>query len=286
MLQAGIAGFADSGGAYAILAVCLILVFRTTGVLSFPIAAVGTTGTFLTSVLYGHGWSYPPAALAGVLSGAAVSAAFGLAYVRWFFDSSTAHRTTVAIALLLGTISVSLMVFGDTPRLIPYMVAGNAFTLSGVKVSGNGVIALVLALVVAGAVTETLGRSQTGLRLRAISQRPISCELLAIPVRSLAVTIWAISGALGTIALLLIAPERSTEISDLSFLVVPALAAALVASFRHYAVAVISAVVLGALQGMLSYNQSLSNYQIVIPFVVILGLLLWFERREVWDEAR
>lgn len=286
MLQAGIAGFADSGGAYAILAVCLILVFRTTGVLSFPIAAVGTMGTFLTSVLYGHGWSYAPAAVVGVLLGAALSAAFGLAFVRWFFDSSAAYRATVAIALLLGTIAVSLRVFGDTPRLIPYMVPGNALTVASVKISASSVVALVLALVFAAAVLQALGRSQTGLRLRAMSQRPVSCELLGVPVRSLAVTIWAISGALGTLALLLIAPERSTEISDLSFLVVPALAAALVASFRRYAVAVISAFVLGAAQGMLSYSSAVSNYQILIPFVVILVLLLWFERREVWDEAR
>lgn len=286
MLQAGIAGFADSGGAYAILAVCLILVFRTAGVLNFPIAAVGTTGTFLTSVLYGHGWSYVPAAVVGVAAGAAVSAAFGLAFVRWFFDSTTAHRATVAIALLLGTIAVSLRVFGDTPRLIPSMVSGNALTVSGVKVSGSGVVALCLALLVAWAVTQTLERSRAGLRLRAISQRPISCELLGVPVRSLAVMVWAVSGALGTIALLLIAPERSTEISDLSFLVVPALAAALVASFRRYVVAVAAAFVLGAMQGTLSYNSSLSNYQVLIPFVVILVLLVWFERKEVWDEAR
>lgn len=286
MLQAGIAGFADSGGAYAILAVCLILVFRTTGVLNFPIAAVGTTGTFLTSVLYGHGWSYLPAAVVGVLSGALVSAAFGFAFTRWFFDSSTAHRATVAIALLLGTIAVSLRVFGDTPRLIPNMVSGNALTLSGVKIAGSSVVALVLALAVAGAITQTLDRTPLGLRLRAISQRPISCELLGVPVRSLAVTTWAATGALATVALLLIAPERSTEISDLSFLVVPALAAALVASFRRYVVAVIAAFVLGAVQGMLSYSSSVSKYQVVIPFAMIVVLLLWFERREVWDEAR
>jgi branched-chain amino acid transport system permease protein len=286
MLQAGIAGFADSGGAYAILAVCLILVFRTTGVLNFPIAAVGTTGTFLMSVLYGHGWSYGPAALVGVLGGALVSAAFGFAFTRWFFDSSTAHRATVAIALLLGTIAVSLRVFGDTPRVIPNMISGSALSVSNVQIASSSVLALIVALVVAAAITQTLGRSQTGLRLRAISQRPVSCELLGVPVRRLAVTTWATSGALATIALLLIAPQRSTEISDLSFLVVPALAAALVASFRRYVVAVIAAFALGAIQGMLSYSSTLSTYQVVIPFAMILVLLLWFERREVWDEAR
>jgi hypothetical protein len=37
---------------------------------------------------------------------------------------------------------------------------------------------------------------------------------------------------------------------------------------------------------MLSYSQSLSQVQDVIPFVVVVLLLLWFERKEVWDEVR
>jgi branched-chain amino acid transport system permease protein len=64
------------------------------------------------------------------------------------------------------------------------------------------------------------------------------------------------------------------------------MAAALVASFRRYRLAVVGALVLGALQGMLSYSQSLSKVQDVIPFVVVVLLLLWFERKEVWDELR
>ena len=61
MLTSAVAGIADGGGAYALLAVALILMYRTTGVLNFAIAAVGTFGTFLTSVVYGHGWPLLPA---------------------------------------------------------------------------------------------------------------------------------------------------------------------------------------------------------------------------------
>ena len=49
MLTSAIAGIADGGGAYALLAVALILMYRTTGVLNFAIAAVGTFGTMLSA---------------------------------------------------------------------------------------------------------------------------------------------------------------------------------------------------------------------------------------------
>lgn len=286
MLQSGIAGLADSGGAYGILAVCLILLHRTTGVLNFAVAAVGTCGTFIMSVLYGHGWSYVPAAVVGVLLGAVLSVAFGLALARWFFNSSSAHRAAVAIALLIGTVSVAQRVFGHQPRLIPPMVGGTGLTIDQVVITWSGVIALVFAVALALAVHEGLRRTPVGLRLRAIAQRPVTSELLGLPVRQLSVAVWAATGALATIALLLIAPGQSSDIPTLSLYVVPAMAAALVASFRRYRLAVVAALVLGGLQGMLSYSQSLTKVQDVIPFAVVVLLLLWFERREVWDEAR
>ncbi len=43
---------------------------------------------------------------------------------------------------------------------------------------------------------------------------------------------------------------------------------------------------LGVLQGVLEEYQSLAPYQVVIPFLLIMGILLWAERKEQWDAAR
>jgi branched-chain amino acid transport system permease protein len=286
MLQSAIAGLADSGGAYGILAICLILLHRTTGVLNFAVAAVGTCGTFLMSVLYGHGWPYLPAAILGVLLGAAISVAFGLALARWFFDSTPAYRAAVAIALVIGTTSLAQRVYGSNPRLIPPMVGGSAGRIDGVVVTWSGVIALLLTIALAIGITELLRRTSLGLRLRAIAQRPVTAELLGLPVRWLSVAVWAVTGGLATVALLLISPTFSSDIPTLSLLVVPALAAALVGSFRRYRLAVFSGLVLAALQGLMAYSANLTKVQDVIPFAVVVLLLLYFERKEVWDEAR
>jgi branched-chain amino acid transport system permease protein len=286
LLTSAIAGIADGGGAYALLAVALILMYRTTGVLNFAIAAVGTFGTMLTSVVYGNGWALLPATLLGMAAGAAVSVAYGLIYVRFFFDAPQRHRTTVAIALLLGTISFAYRVYGENPRYLPNIVKGNVGQIAGVVVSGSGVLATVLAIVVAAVLWLVLYRTRVGRQLRGISQGPVTCELLGVPVRALSVAVWAVGGAVGTIAMLLVAPGQDTQIESLALLVVPALAAALVATFRHYWVAVVAGIALGAAQGMLEYSNSLRVFSTAIPFLVILVLLLWLERKEVWDEAR
>jgi len=286
MLSSAVAGIADGGGAYGLLAVALILLYRTTGVLNFAIAAVGTFGTLVASVLTTAGWPVVPAALVGMATGAGLSVAYGLIFVRWFFDSSVRYRATVAIAMLLATVSLTTRVFGETPLYMPTVVNGDVARIAGVEVSGAGVLAIAVAVIVAAILTLTLTRSRVGRQLRGISQGPVTCELLGVPVRALSIGVWALTGVLGSLSMLLVAPGRSTAVESLGLLVVPALAASLVAVFRFYWRAVIAGILLGAAQGILDYYNDVRVFQSTIPFVLILVLLLWFERKEAWDEAR
>jgi branched-chain amino acid transport system permease protein len=286
MLQSAIVGLADDGAAYALLASCLILVYRTTGVPNFAIAAVGTMGTFIASSLNGQGMNLALATVIGVVCGGLISLICGFIFVRYFFDAPPAYRAAVAIALMIAIAAITIHVFTDQPRMIPTVVAGSAFTLDGVVVSGTNLAGLLLALCATVFITGTLNRSRRGLQLRAISQGPVAAELLGLPVRPLVLATWGGSGALGTLAILAIAPGISSEVQSMSLLVVPALAATLIAAFRRYWLAFVSGLVLGAAQGLMSYSQTLIDYIQVIPFAVILGVLIWNQRKEVWDEAR
>jgi branched-chain amino acid transport system permease protein len=269
-----------------LLAVCVILMYRTTGVLNFALAAVGTAGTYAFSSFYTSGMNLAEAAIFGILIGAAASVVCGFIYIRWFFDATPTYRAGVAIALLVGTAAVTIRVFSDEPRQIPTVIPGSGFSVAGVVMTPTSIAGVALAIVFTLLVTLMLHRTRRGLQLRAISQGPVASELLGLPVRPLTLAIWGGSGAMGTIAVMIISPGLSDEVQSISLVIVPALAATLVATFRHYWLALISALVLGGLQGLLLYSQSLIRYEEVIPFVVVLAVLIWNQRRELWDEAR
>jgi branched-chain amino acid transport system permease protein len=286
VLQSALIGLVQSGGAYALLAVCVILMYRTTGVLNFALAAVGVAGTYAFSSFYTSGMNLAEAAIFGVLIGAAASLVCGLIYIRWFFDATPTYRAGVAIALLVGTAAVTIRIFSDEPREIPPVIPGSGFSVDGVVMTPTTIFGIALAIVFTLFVTQMLNRTRLGLQLRAISQGPVASELLGLPVRPLTLAIWGGSGAIGTIAVMIISPGLSDEVESISLVIVPALAATLVATFRRYWLALISALVLGGLQGLLLYSQTLIRYEEVIPFVVVLGVLIWDQRKELWDEAR
>jgi len=285
MIESAIAGLIP-GGAYAMLGICLVLAYRLVGVLNFALAAVGAIGAFVMLEAHEAGLPYLPAALAGAAAGAALAALLGVAMTRWFFEATTETRATVTIALLITLLALGWRVFGTSPRAVPELFAGAGFTLAGVVVPLASVAVLAAAIALAAALSAALVRTATGVRLRALAERPTTAELLGIPARRLAVAVWAGTGAIASLAVLLSAPNQAGDLLSLSLLVLPALAAALFGLFRSLALTVAGGVGIGVLEGAATAVSGVGPYRELLPFLVILGVLLVTQRGQVWDAAR
>jgi branched-chain amino acid transport system permease protein len=285
MLQASVAGLL-AGGAYAIVGVCVVLLYRTTGVLNVAQAAIGAFGTLIMLDLLERGLGFGAALLAGVLAAAAIAALLGWIIARFYADSTAQVRTIVTVAVLVGLLAVGFRLFGNDPRTVPSLLPGAGLQVAGVVVSANAVGILVLAVVIAAGVGMLLHRSRLGVRLRAISGRPVTAEMLGVPVTALAVAVWAVMGAVTAVAITAVAPTRPSNYLSLSLLVMPAMAAALLGGLRHLGAAAAGGVLIGVLEGAGTSIRQFSEYRQVLPFLVVVASLLWLQRREVWDATR
>lgn len=285
MIQSAIAGLV-SGGAYAALGVCVVVMQRMVGVLNFAQAAIGAFGAFVVFVLYGDGIAYAPAALAGTAAAAGIAALLGLAMSTWFSEAGPRVRSTVAVAMLITLLASGFRAFGDSPRTVPEVLPGVTFTVAGVVITAASVAAIAGSVTIAVALWLFLSRTRTGVRLRALSERPTSAELLGIPARRLTVGVWAASGAVSALAILVIAPSRGGDFLSLSMLIVPALAAALIGLFRSLGATVAGGIGIGLLEGLATQSASIGPYRHALPLLVILAILLWSQRSQVWDAAR
>lgn len=282
----GIVSGLVTGSAYAILAVCVVVLYRLVGVLNFGQAALGALGAYICYALLGEGLPLPLAVLTGLTVAAIVSGFTGWVLARFFGDPTVAVRTVVSIVFLILLLTVGFRLFGDSPRVMPSLLPEVFFELGGVHISLTTVIALLLTVVVAAGLSLLLRYTQLGLRLQAMSERPITVQLLGVNSRRLALGAWAATGLLSTLALLLVAPTRNPTFETMSFLVVPALAAGLLGGFSSVWIAAAGGLAIGAIEGAGSRIPGLSDYRGAIPFVIIIVALIWLRRREVWDAVR
>jgi branched-chain amino acid transport system permease protein len=284
MLQAAVAGLV-SGGAYALLGVCVVLLYRMVGVLNLAQAAIGVFGAFV--MMWGHlkGWPLWLAVLAGLLTSGLLGGLLGAVMSRWFAEASLQIRSSVTIALLVGIITVGVWIFGTDPMPVPIIIGGGSFVVLGVVVSLTAVVIILAAVLLALGISLFLQRTSLGIWLRALAERPTAAELLGIPAQSLTILVWAVAGIISSLAIMLIAPIRSPEFSVLSMLVLPAMAAALVGGFKSFPITIAGGLCIGFIEGMASATP-LAPYRQMIWFVVMLAALVWLQRREVWDAAR
>lgn len=286
LLTAATAGL-SAGGAYAILGVCAVFTYRLVAVVNFTGAAIGASGSFAMVVLIENGMGQFPAVVLGLLAGTLTSTAIGVVMTRWFSGADASTKTAVTAALLVGMIAVGLrLTGGQDAHLFPEIWAGSAFRFAGVEVTNAAVLTVVLAGAFMFAAELFLSHTRTGLRLRALSEKPVAAELMGIPVRRLAIMVWVLTGIMTTLALIIIAPQRSPNFASMSLLIVPALAAALVGGFASFRAAFFGGLLIGIIEGLVSGLEYFGQYRGAVPFIVILVVLLWSQRGARWDEAR
>lgn len=285
MLDGVVAGLV-SGSAYAIVAVCVVVLYRLVGVLNFSQAALGAFGAYGCYSLVEAGLPLWLAILTGLAFSAGLSGLAGWALARWFGSPTVLVKSVISAVLFLFILSVGYRLFGDSPRAMPSLVPEVSIDVAGVRVSLATIIATLAALAIAAVLTLLLRRTHVGLQLRAMSERPVTAQLLGINTQGLTVIVWLSTGVLSTLAMLLIAPTRNPTFESMSFLIVPAVAAALVGAFSNVWIATLAALLIGAVEGAASRIDGLSDYRGVIPTVIILLALIWLRRREVWDAVR
>lgn len=287
MVNSVIAGL-TSGGGYALLGLCVVLTYRLVAVVNFAMTAVGAMGAFVMVSLTDRGLNVWPALLAGAVTAALLSGLLGAALVRWFSGHRERTKAAVTVALYVALTAIGLRLFGGNTtgaHRFPSPFGEPVFTVGGVVVPQSVLVSLAFALLITLAVGLMLTRTRLGLKLQALSERPSTAEVVGIPAPLLAVGVWAGVGAITMLVIVLVAPRLGGDFATLAGLISTALAVAMVGAFRSLPLTLAGGLILGCLEGLSSSLGSIQKYQGVVPFLVILVLLWWRSRREVWDTA-
>jgi branched-subunit amino acid ABC-type transport system permease component len=271
-----------AGSVYALLAVGLVFMYQTTGVVNFAFGAFGAIGAFTFATLRVERGAFLALVLV-VIGGVVLGALIGRA-TTGAQTTSTTVKAVASLALTQAIIGIVPLVWGTAPRQAPTLATSIAFELFDVVVSWQQVITFVVAFVAALVIVAFFRFGMLGSALRAMAANTNVARLIGLPVRRLWVLSWALSTAIAALAGVLIAPSLGLAASSISFAVLYPLAAALVASFRRPLVAMGAAFALGVGDSVVRsqvepftfeiLGSPLSTYAQMIPFLVVVGALV------------
>jgi branched-chain amino acid transport system permease protein len=279
------------GGVYAVSGVGLVVLYRATGVVNVAFGAIGAAGALISYWLIQHtttpDWL---AYLACIAFGGVVSLLYGVIFGPAFArrDPLVKMMGTLAVALiLLGLMAWRAPIGGAFARILTLPTTSHNFELFGAFVNWTQVIALAFALVVTAVVTAFLRYTRLGTAMRALANDREITATLGVPVRKVEAAAWLGSGLLCGAAGLLLADLLTTlDYAALTFLVISALAAALIGRLRSLWVTLAGGMVIGVVQAVLTPYESLARYRAATPFVLAIVALLWLARHRVVTFSR
>jgi branched-chain amino acid transport system permease protein len=246
LLEHVVAGLA-SGGVFGLLALAIVLVNRTTGVLNFAQGELATLSAFVCLALTEHGWSFWAAFAATLALSFAGGVAVQQVLVRPLEHGPLAPLVVLTIGLALAVNGLDTWIWGEAPQRFPGPFSDASVTVGGADLPKVelGVIAVALtAALVAGLL---LTRTKLGLGLRAVADAGDEARFAGIRAPGLHAVGWGLAAALGAVAGLLAASSGVLEPNLMRTILLYAFAAAVLGGLESPLGAVVGGLVLGVL---------------------------------------
>ncbi|MDQ2648474.1 MAG: ABC transporter permease [Actinomycetota bacterium] len=282
LLQFGISGLV-LGAIYAIAASGLVVTYTTTGVFNFGHGAVGGLAAFgFWWLTVEHGLPLLVAAAVVVVASALVGVALERAVFRRFRQAAIESTLVVTIALTLVIIGVTNQLFDPTaPRRLAPLLGDRHIMVADVRVSGDSLLILAVAVAVAVGLRMVLFGTRLGVAMRAVVDNPELAAYAGVRARRVAQASWAIGFGVAGLSGVLFAAGRPIQIIVLAFLVLNAYAAAIVGRLRSLPLTVAGALGLGVLQELtnVSYlwpsGEVWSRARLAVPGLFLLAAVFF-----------
>jgi len=266
-----------SGSLFAILALAIVLIYRSTSVLNF---AQGEMAMFTTFVA----WSFMtrmdfwPAFLLAILVAAAIGAALERLVLRPVENAPVLNSVIVTLGLFTIFNGLALWVWGAQPKGFgPFSVfRGDAICAADVCIGRLNVGILGVSFIVMTLLYVLFQRTRLGLAMRATAQNRLASQLVGIPVGNMLTLGWGLSAAVGAVAGVLVAQSVSLTTSSLFSILLYAFAAAVLGGLDSPPGAIVGGVIIGVAKNWAAtyVPSGVGNVDLTLAFAMIVVVLM------------
>jgi branched-chain amino acid transport system permease protein len=266
----------SNGAIYAAIALAIVLVYRATALINFAQGGMAVAATFVAYALTQAGVPVLLALVVAVVFGFVLGALLERGVMRHFEggDPDTAVVATIALLVILS--GLSAFFFGYEPHPFPSLFPNKTIGVFGAFVSLRSIGTITVLIVVMVALQLLFRNTKLGLAMRAVADNPQSSALSGLPVSRLLMIGWGLAAALGAIAGVLVAPQLFISPGMLDFVLVYALASAILGGLDSPVGAVVAAAFIGVVENLAgAYLDFIGDdLKIAVPFIAVIVILV------------
>lgn len=264
-----------TGSLYSLVALGIVLLYRTSRILNF---AHGDLATFTTFVCFTFLTTarvpFGAAVIATLFTASAIGSGFYFLILRPAREATLLGRIIITLGLALVLNGAALLLWGADYRQFPFPLSDTrVYRLGAVVISQISVGTMGAALVLMAVLYVLVQHTRVGLAMRAVSQHLTAAQVLGIPAGRIFLLTWGLAAMLGASAGILLAP---TALLDPYMMLDPFLkgfSAAVLGGIDSMPGAAVGGLVLGLLEALFGGYVSV-QFKTTLAFAIIVAVLI------------
>jgi branched-chain amino acid transport system permease protein len=274
---------------YAMVAFGLILIYRANRIINFAQAEMGAVSAVMAVLLIKvHHVPYLVGLLVAIVSAVVSGWLVEILVVRRFARAPrlVLSVATIGVALVFAVVQFYLpqwiggrTIVDPTPPKTP--LSGLHFTIRPVIFDGNALFIVVIAAIVVIGLTLFFRLTDVGIAIRAAAENADRATLLGISVNRLSSVVWILAAVLSALGVFLRIPVIGIPVgADIGpFVLLYALAAAVIARMESFPIALAAGVGIGVLEQSVYYFSRDPSVASALMLPVLLVVMLAQRRR-------
>ncbi len=268
-------GGISSGVIIALMALALVLVWRSTRVVNFAQLAQAMFTTFIALTIRDLTGSWLLALVGALASGLVLGVIVHFLVIRPVKRLDTSGAIIATFGVLIALEALAGMIWGGDGKAFPPPIRNTGFEIGGRvwPFSPYDLLVVVTVIVLVLALTILFTRTSIGLAMRASAFNPEVARLSGVRVSRMLVLGWAIAGFVGAVAGVLVAPLTTLSPTAFDVFLVFAFTAAVIGGLDSLVGAVAFGIGTGLVISLVSGYTDSSNAPVVALVLLVVNLL-------------
>lgn len=260
----------ETGGIYALAALGIIIIFRTSNITHFAQGAMGMFNTYLAAVLVDLmdlplGIGVVAAICMAIVLGCLVD----FVIIRRVKKVAPITKQILTLGLIMVFVGLAPMVFGVDPLTLPKFIPHGAIPVAGASLSYNGLLNILLGIIIMLVLFYVLQKTKMGIAIRTTASNEPVARLMGVPTRNVTLFAWALAAVLGALAGIMNAPATSVTTGVMDSVQINALIACVLGGFQTFYGPILGAYIIAIGSNLLNFYVS-SVWGTQIMYLLIL----------------
>lgn len=265
----------ETGGVYALAALGIIIIFRTSNITHFAQGSMGMFNTFVAATLVNK-LQLPLwlSALCSICVAILLGCLVDFCIIRRTKKVSPVAKQIITLGLIMVFVGLAPMLFGVDPLKLPRFIESGSLNVAGANLTYNGLFNIVLGIVLMLVLFYVLQKTKVGIAIRTTASNEPVARLMGVPTRNVTLFAWALAACLGCLAGIMIAPATSVTPNVMDPVQVNALIACVLGGFQTFYGPILGAYIIAVGTNLLSFYVD-STWGTQIMYLLILLFIVF-----------